>query len=146
MGVGIGIPSGERAITPIIAAILLSAAVIAIGGAVWAYSQGAMTITAEDYAGSVIEMTNVISERFIIEHVAYSDGELTVWIFNYGDVDIEAKIQVGSVAHPQEWIELEAGGFEPVEPLEYGADPGEELVIRAYTKRGNNAYYRYLVP
>jgi hypothetical protein len=142
----IGRLNGRRAFSPVIAAIILSAVVLAIGGGVWAYSQGAMTITAEEYSRSVAENTNVISERFIIEHVAYVGSQLKVWIFNYGDVDIEVKVQVGDITHPQEWIKMKAGSFVAVEPLSYSAGSGEELVIRAYTKRGNDAYYRYLVP
>jgi len=138
--------SRSRAFSPVISAIILSTVVLAVGGAVWAFSQGAMTITAGDYAESVINMTDTISERFIVEHVAYGDQELKVWIYNYGDVDIEVKIQVGSVTHPEEWIEITAGGFAALEPLSYSAESGKELVIRAYTRRENNVYYRYLVP
>ena len=141
----------RKAITPVISALILTAVVLTIGGVVWAYSQGAMTISAEDYAYSVINMTDTISERFIIEHVAYGydNQELTVWLYNYGSVDIEVKIQVGSVtypADPDEWIEIAKGGFEEMPPLSYPAEKGDELVIRAYTRRGNNVYYRYLVP
>lgn len=134
------------AIAPVISALILSAVVLTVGGIVWAYSQSAMTISAEDYAESVIEMTDTISERFIIEHVAYVDPNLKVWIYNYGDVDIEVKIQVGLVTHPAEWIEIAKGDFAELEPLSYPAISGEELVIRAYTRRENNVYYRYLVP
>jgi len=136
----------KKAISPVISALILSAAVLAVGGAIWAFSQGAMTISAEDYAESVIENTNTISERFIVEHVAYVGSDLKVWIFNYGKVDIEVRFQVGSVNHPQDWIEITAGGFAEVPPLSYTANPGDELLIRAYTRRGNNAYYRFTVP
>ena len=126
--------------------MILSAVVLTVGGIVWSFSQGAMTISAEDYAYSVINMTDTISERFIIEHVAYVNPDLKVWIYNYGDVDIEVKIHVGDVNHPDEWIEIAEGGFAEVPPLSYDADSGDEISIRAYTRRGNNAYYRYLVP
>jgi len=136
----------RRAIAPVISALILSAVVLTVGGVVWAYSQGAMTISAEDYAYSVINMTDTISERFIVEHVAYVNPNLNVWIYNYGSVDIEVKIQVGIITHPAAWIEIMAGGFAEVEPLSYTATSGDELSIRAYTRRGNNVYYRYLVP
>lgn len=136
----------RRAITPVVSALILSAVVLTIGGFVWAFSQGAMTISAEDYAESVIDMTDTVSERFIIEHVVYVDLDLKIWIYNYGSVDIEIKIQVGIITHPAAWIEISAGGFAEVEPLSYTAVSGDELAIRAYTRRGNNAYYRYLVP
>ena len=136
----------RRAITPVISALILSAVVLTVGGVLWAYSQSAMTISAEDYAESVIEMTDTISERFIIEHVAYIDPNLKVWIYNYGSVDIEVKIEVGGVTQPEAWKEISEGGFVDVEFIDYPAVKDDELVIRAYTRRGNNVYYRYLVP
>jgi len=144
--------NGRRAITPVVSALILSAVVLTIGGVVWAFSQGAMTISAEDYAGSVINMTDTISERFIIEHVAYINDDPKVWIFNYGSVDIEVKIEVENEvvsvtypAEPEEWIEIAAGGFADVEFLNYPSVSGE-LVVRAYTRRENNVNYRFIVP
>ena len=199
----------RRAISPVISAIILSAVIMAVGGAIWAFSQGAMTITAEDYAEDVIEMTDVISERFIIEMVSYSKpraptetlgpgegnenvfylinplviagseaiyfsedpqpqgvgykidyaiGKITfdqaptagtitanykhavnplrVWIFNYGTVDIEVKVQVKDVICPvaeDVWIEIPSKGM--VQFPDITSDPiwGEELNVRAYT-------------
>lgn len=238
--------NGRRGISPVISAVILSAIVLTIGGVLWAFSQSAMTISAEDYAHSVINMTDTISERFIIEHVAYidSDSNLKVWIYNYGSVNIDVKIEVGGNGdytladdgtpagsgaipvvggigestftmgdgaptaitvtapdttadfiaalydaadtllvgptvssggvgvidtvvlnygyvvstdyvvkitaatenYPDYWIDIMAGGFEDLPPLSYTATSGEELVIKAYTRRGNNAYYRYIVP
>ena len=214
--------SRSRAFSPVISAVILSAVVIAVGGAIWAFSQGAMTITAEDYAEGVVNMTDVISERFIIEMVSYSkprapteylgpgdgseavfnlsnplvivgseviyfNGEpqaqgvgytidhatgkitydtepaagavtanykhatipLRVWVFNYGSVGIEVKVQVKGVTYPAAetvWIKIPSKDMVlfpdiPLEPIWR-----EELNIRAYTKRENNAYYKYIVP
>ena len=138
----------RRAISPVIAALILSAVVMAVGGAVWSFSQGAMTITAEDYAEAVINMTETISERFIIEHVNHSATELSVWIYNYGDVDIEVKIQYEGVTEPagsDDWIEVASKDLKHVRITDFNSAP-RELNVNAYSKRGNNAYYRYLVP
>jgi len=220
--------SRSRAFSPVISAIIISAVVLAVGGAIWTFSQGAMTITAEDYAEDVIEMTEVISERFIIEMVwcddfpitvevldeavgtgdasttvfyldhfpvdadsekiyvdeseqiqgedkdytiDYANGKITfitipgidlvitadykyltnqldVWIFNYGLVDIEVKVQVKGVTCPaaeNEWKEIPSKDVVHF-PIYLDVISKEELNIVAYTKRGNNAYYKYLVP
>jgi len=188
-----------------------------------------MTITAEDYAEDVIEMTEVISERFIIEMVWYNDdpitvavldeavgtgdgnktifyldyppivnesktikingiaqiqgenedytidydngkitfitipgidleitadykystNQLNVWIFNYGSVDIEVKVQVWDLTCPaaeDEWIEIPSNDMVPFPTMNLSANFGEELNIVAFTKRGNYAYYEYIVP
>ena len=134
---------------PVIAAIILSAVVLAVGGAVWHYSQGAMTITAEDYVEGVINMTETISERFIIEHVNHSETELSVWIYNYGDVDIEVKIQYEDVTEPagsDDWIEVASKDLKHVRITGFDSDPSRELSVNAYSRRGNDVYYRYIVP
>ncbi len=104
-----------------------------------------MTITAENYAETMINMTETISERFIIEQVSYDGTNLHVWVYNYGDVDIEFKIQIGEMAYT-DWIDLASKDMIPVDPIELTASPGDELNIRAYSRRGNDAYYRFIVP
>ena len=135
----------RRALSSVISALLLSAVVIAVGGAIWAFSQGAMTITAEDYAENVINMTDTISERFIIEHVGYVSEELTVWVFNYGDVDIEFKVEVGVNTWPDDWRGLASKDMVSVGLNGFPSGPGE-WNIRIYSRRGNDAYYRFIVP
>jgi len=146
----------KKAISPVISALILSAVVLTVGGAMWSFSQGAMTITAEDYAESVINMTDTISERFIIEHVYYeeltepADTMLHVFVYNYGTVDIEVKVEIKEDAiYPIEekvWIKIPSKEMMPI-PIPFTLDPEEkELNIRAYTRRENSVYYRYLVP
>ena len=140
--------SRSRAFSPVISIVIISAVVLACGGAIWAFSQGAMTITAEDYAEAVVNMTETISERFIIEHVNHSFTNLSVCIYNYGDVDIEVKIQYENVTEPgvsDEWIEVASKDLKHVKIMGFDSTP-RELNIKLYSRRGNNAYYRYLVP
>jgi len=150
----------KKAISPVISALILTATVLSIGGGIWFYSQGAMTITSEYYAESVINMTDTISERFIIEHVYYEeitipepDTILHVFVYNYGSVDIQVKLDVDNdgvvVTYPMDpnvWIPIMAGGFEELTPPDYTATSGNNLVIRIYTWRENSVYYRYQVP
>jgi len=233
--------SRSKAFSPVISVVIISAVVLAVGGAIWAFSQGAMTITAEDYAEAVINMTDTISERFIIEMVWYGfdsatdedvgtgngelktfsgvldhdllvsgtlaideavedftddgagvlvsslgtpplggngeinyitggysvtflnapaggsitadykyiTGPLDIWIFNYGTVDIEVKVQVKDTTYPaaeDDWFEIPAEDMKPFPSIPLDVISKEELNIKAYTKRGNNAYYKYVVP
>lgn len=137
---------GRQAFSQVISAIILSAVVIAVGGAIWAYSQGAMIIIGEDYAEAVINMTETISERFIIEHVGYvsSIDDLHIWVFNYGDVDIEFKVEVETETWPEDWIDLASKDMVPVRLKVFSSEV--ELNIRIYSRRGNDAYYRFIVP
>ena len=106
-----------------------------------------MTITAEDYAESLMNMTDVISERFIVEHVANDSSNIFVWVYNYGEVDIVVDV----------YIEIDGGSSNSI--LDVGVDPqglfkvdiplsftsGDEVAVKAVSRRGNNAYYKYLV-
>jgi hypothetical protein len=128
--------------------VILSSVVLAVGSVIWAFSQGAMTITAEDYAEAVIDMTDTISERFIIEHVNHSATKLSVWIYNYGDVDIEVKIQYEAVTEPSgsdNWIEIASKDIKHIKIMDFDSS-SRELNIKIYSKRGNNAFYRYILP
>ena len=140
--------SRSRAFSLVISAVILSAVVMAVGGVIWAFSQGAMTITAEDYAEAMINMTDTISERFIIEHVNHSVTEISVWIYNYGDVDISIKIQYEAITEPagsDNWIEVASKDLKHFKIMGFDS-ASRELNIKVYSKRGNNAFYRYLVP
>ena len=134
--------SRSRAVSPVISAIIISAVVMAVGGAVWAYSQGAMTITAENYAEAIINTTDTISERFIIEHVKNSETELSVWIFNYGDVDIEVKIT--NPENENDWEKVVSGELKKID-IAYTIS-GTEVGINVKSRRDNDAYYRFVVP
>jgi hypothetical protein len=62
----------RRGLTPVISTIIISAVVIAVGGAVWAYSQGAATIYAENYINETMSMLDEVIERYSVEHVSNS--------------------------------------------------------------------------
>ena len=140
----------RRGISPVISALILSAAVLTIGGILWAFSQSAMTISAEDYAESVIEMTDTISERFIIEHVYYVDAvlELHVFVYNYGEVDIVvdvyADVNEGESGSSMNY-EIPSGAFETAK-ISLAHSSGKEVAIKGASRRGNNVYYRYIMP
>jgi len=134
--------SRSRAFSPVISAVILSAVVMAVGGTIWAYSQGAMTITANDYAEEVIDTTDTICERFIVEHVNHSEMELSVWIYNYGDVDIEVTITNPEIDN--DWEKVASGELKKID-IAY-AIPGTEVGINVKSRRDNDVYYRYVVP
>jgi len=134
--------SRSRAFSPVISAVILSAVVLAVGGAIWAFSQGAMTITAEDYAEAVVNTTDTVCERFIIEHAYYNGSHLFIWIFNYGDIDIEV-----NVTYPDNSIGWREVSSKHLEEISFEFDLGDETEVRikVESRRENTAYYRYFV-
>lgn len=149
---GAGRMRNKRGITPVVATIILSAVVIAVGGAVWSYSQGAATVIANDYINGTMTLLNEVIERFTVEHVSNSsDGEtLKVWIYNYGEVDIVVDIYAnvtGGAFNSTMEKEVPSKALVEVE-VSFEADPlqrGEEVAIKVHSRRQNNAYYTYYV-
>ncbi|MCK4438507.1 hypothetical protein KAV47_05490, partial [Candidatus Bathyarchaeota archaeon] len=86
----------RSALSPVIATIIISAAVLTIGGGLWAFAQGTSTIIAEDYVNDTLSLVDEITERFIVEWVSNStNGDtLTVWVYNYGDVKVVVDVYI----------------------------------------------------
>ena len=133
----------RRALSTVISALIISAVTLAVGGSIWAFSQGAMTITAEDYAESVINMTDTISERFIIEQVIYDAPNLHIWVYNYGDINIEVKVIYPD--NPLVWREVPSKHLEEIF-FEFTLGDETEVGIKVESRRGNDVYYRFVVP
>lgn len=150
----------RRGITPVVATIILSAVVIAVGGAVWSYSQGAATVIANDYVNGTMSLLNEVIERFTVEHVSNnSDGSiLYVWIYNYGDVDVVVDVYANAThyinsTHSTHYFSsnlgtpVVSGGLVKI-GISYQANPlqiGDEVALKAHSRRQNNAYYTYYV-
>lgn len=140
----------KRALTPVIATMILSAVVIAVGGAIWAYAQGASTVIANSYIDETFDLLDEVIERFMIEHVTNSsDGKnLTVWVYNFGDVDIVVDLYVNTTTYFTFTLESEVstGDIESI-VVDLTSSPltsGQEVSIKAHSRRQNNEYYNYI--
>ena len=102
-----------------------------------------MTITAEDYAENVINMTDTISERFIIEQVIYDAPNLHIWVYNYGDINIEVKVIYPD--NPLVWREVPSKQLEEIF-FEFTLGDETEVGIKVESRRDNDVYYRFVVP
>ena len=140
----------SRGISTVISAIMLSAVVLAVGGAVWFYSQSASTSIAKDYVEGVTTLMNDVTERFTVEHVSYvkTSKNLTVWIYNYGGIDVIVDVYVnveGGVFVRNLEKPLASNSLIGVN-LSLDASSGSEVAIKVVSRRGNNAYYTYIMP
>ena len=139
----------KRALTPVIATMILSAVVIAVGGAIWSYAQGASIVTANSYINETFDLLDEVTERFNIEHVSNnSDGStLMIWIFNYGEVDIVVDVYVNSATYFTVTLEWEIETEEIVRvDVDLSSSPltrGQEVSIKAHSRRQNDDYYTY---
>ena len=144
--------SQRRALSPVIATVILAGVVLTIGGAVWSYSLGATTVIANGYVDDTLNLLNEITERYSVEHVFYDDSNniLTIWIFNYGEVDIIVDVYVNVEELGEKSVKntpILSGDYEPVAFI---FDPGlvsDDLVaIKVYSRRQNIVYGTYSIP
>jgi flagellin-like protein len=141
--------SMRKGVSPVVSTILLSAIVIAIGGAIWNYSQGAATVIANDYVNGTMALLKEVIERFTVEHASNcSDGSvLYVWVYNFGEVDITVDVYANSTVSYNSTFDTFVGTGEIVKiEVAFTDDPlqmGEEVSIKVHSRRQNNAYFTY---
>jgi flagellin-like protein len=150
----------RRGVSPVIATIILSAVVLAVGGAVWNYAQGASTVIANDYVNGTLELLNEVIERFEVEHMSNnSDGStLQIWVYNYGDVDVVVDLYANAThyvnaTHSTNTVSnnltnaITSGGLSLIE-IDFSSDNldvGDEVAVKVHSRRQNNAYGKYYV-
>jgi len=143
------IPSDVKALTPVVATIILCGVVLIVGISVWSFTYSITRGLEDDYYQGVKRQIDAISERFIVEHVSYDNqtSVLNVWVFNYGKVDIQVDVYVRGDAEGQNatGISISHGQIERIiVPLV--ANVGDELSITVISRRQNAVYATYVVP
>jgi len=145
----------RRGLSPVIAAVLLSGTVLLIGGALWAYASDTATFVATGYIEDTIELTNEVTERFVVEHISYdsSQDELKVWVFNYGgqDINVDTYVYVSSISYGEFMdstfdTSIDSGDNSPIIiPLSYSVEPEDVVSIKVHSRRQNRAYETYYI-
>ena len=142
----------KRGVSPVISSIILTAMVIAIGGAIWSYAQGASTVVADDYVDGVMELLETAAERFTVELVSNNSNRtvLQVWIYNYGDVNVSLDVyaHIGENTYSTDLMDpvVVGSGALVCANVTVAAGSGDEVGIKVHSRRQNNAYSIYTVP
>jgi len=139
----------RKALSPVIATVILAGVVLTIGGAIWSYSLGAASVTADNYVNDTLDMLYEMQERFDVEHAAYNfdNDTLRLWIYNYGEVDIMVDIYTtinGDDGNSSFNQQISSGECKKI--LIFFKDPitpQETIAIKIYSRRQNVAYYTY---
>jgi len=148
------VPDQRRALSPVIATVILAGVILTIGGAIWSYSLGAASITADVYISDTLRLLYEMQERFAVEHVFYdaTDDMLYVWVYNYGEVNVTVDVYVNTTSayelSDNHLIEAHDITDPPVE-FDFSSNPlssNEQVAIKVYSRRQNVAYKRYYVP
>lgn len=141
----------RKALSPVISTMILSAAVITIGGAIWAYSAGAATVIADSYVNETLELINEVTERFMVEHVKIDSqlDTLSVWVYNYGSQGIIVDVYVregNNVIGSTMSSSIDKGDTSEVTVEVTTRSSGDQISIKVHSRRQNNAYETYYVP
>lgn len=142
----------RKALSPVIATVILSGVVLAVGGAVWSYTIGASTVIADGYVNDTLSLVDEINERFIVEHVRYESSNTTlfVWVFNHGEmkvvVDTYLSLDGAYIAYT---LGKEIPAYQSkriaIDVTSPTLQADDIVAIKVHSRRQNNAYYQYIV-
>jgi len=143
----------KRGLSPVVATIILCGVVLILGISAWSLTYTVSSNLQTSYYEDIEKQIDKISERFTVEHIAYNSKELTlrVWVYNYGDVDIEV-IQVVAIVSTGDAeganntaIPITHGKMVKIEISPLNAAEGDELSITVMSRRNNFAYATYAI-
>jgi len=140
-------------LSPVIATVILAGVVLTIGGAIWSYSLGAATVTADAYVSDTLGLLYELQERFDVEHVFYDStvNVLNVWVYNYGEVNVTVDVYVtlnSTVVESTKNHLIDARTSTQVD-IDFSLNPllsQDQVAIKVYSRRQNIAYQKYYVP
>ena len=142
----------KKALSPVVANLIICATVIAIGISLWSFTYGVTNVLQSDYYGEMKIQIDTIKERFTVEHVAYSNESniLHTWVYNYGDVDIQGDVYVymegGFLGKNDTATSVPSKNHVDVTVnLNANVSLGSELVIKVMSRRQNAVYETYIV-
>ncbi len=141
------------ALTPVVASIILCMVVLVVGIPLWFFTYNVTNSLGESYYEDVKRQIDAISERFMVEHLAYNTNETTlhVWIYNYGKVNIEVDVYVYMgvelLGKNVTATQISSGRhIDVMISLTYNLPVGSELVIKVISRRQNVIYETYTIP
>jgi hypothetical protein len=141
----------RKALSPVISSLILSAAVIVIGGAVWSYSVGAATSIADGYVNDTLNLSDEVTERFMVEHVDIDAGldTLSVWVYNYcsQSITVDTYIKDGNIVIGSTLGSIIEKGDTSMITIEIiPRSSNDEVSIKIHSRRQNDTYETFYVP
>ena len=141
----------RKALSPVISSLILSAAVIVIGGAVWSYSVGAATSIADGYVNDTLNLSDEVTERFMVEHVDIDAGldTLSVWVYNYcsQSITVDTYIKDGNIVIGSTLGSIIEKGDTSMIAIEIiPRSSNDEVSIKIHSRRQNDTYETFYVP
>lgn len=84
----------KKGISPVISHLILLIGVLSAGMFLWWFSLSRSVTASQTFAEEIGDEIEKIEERFVIEHILIKGSEpdiqVTVWVYNYGKIRINA--------------------------------------------------------
>ena len=142
-----GVLADRKALSPVVASIILCAVVLSLGMSIWSFSYSLTSVLESNYYEGVQVQIDAVGERFTVEHMAYINGKLHVWVYNYGYVNITVDVYAeGKEGKPGTMGTVVARGYIVEIEISLNAGEGDELSITVMSRRQNFVYATYVVP
>ena len=134
----------RRALSSVISSLILSAAVLTVGGMVWNYSNGASSVIAAQYHDDSMDLINQLKERIMLEHVTNNSTHLTIQVYNYGEVDVVVDIYANTYSSDLENPITVYSNSSSNTTITMPCSSGDNIGIKVYTRRQNIVHYSYI--
>ena len=79
----------RRGVTELVATVLLVAATLVAGFAVWGWVNGETGVTEGQYGQSVGQGVNALQEAFTVANVNFSSTHVTLWFYDKGQIALQ---------------------------------------------------------
>jgi len=144
----------KRAMSPVIGELILVSCVLVLGIVVWSFAIGYSNYEQTGYWQKVNENVYMLKERFVVENVAFnstsnSSGILHVWIYNYGEINIQTQIYILRngivIAEDLSGTTITMGSIAKFTINLSNVSVGNELLIKVKSLRGNVNYEAYTI-
>jgi len=150
----------KKGLTPVVATIILCGVVLILGISAWSLTYSVSRNLQTSYYEGIKKQMDTISERFIIEHIAYDGNNLHVWVYNYGNISYYGGISIdivsASVWRGTEYlgsrdfrsnpITISSADFAEITVTIGILSAGNELVVHVTSGRDNDVYQTYVFP
>ena len=114
----------------------------------WNYASGASSVMASQYHNDSQELVKQLQERYMVEHITNNSTYITLWIYNYGDVDIDLVVYAnnnGTIYSTDQNNPIPVTSKSNAQAtISATSSEGDNIGINVYSRRQNNVYYSYI--
>ena len=142
--------SSRRGVSEVIGTLLMVAIVASLGATIFIFASGSLNSLSSGFTNLMSRQGNMVSESYVVEQVAFSGSEATLYVRNVGSTttDIVAvyvtnQTTGASVGQYQlsPAVTVLVGGSYAIGPLTFTPVHGQTYSFKVDSSRGNSVIY-----